>query len=430
MKNKGENWENIKAKIAISNLLEEEKMCNKRKITDKIKTMVAASVMIVSLSGIVFAKDLSNRIYNKYFTGTGIENAINEGYVQNVQMEDQNSSTTIENEETGEIIEDKETTIKVSELIMDDFTLSMTFEVTLSDPIKSIVTGEEVMEMNFPDIVVYDENNIMMNNLYEEDLKKFSERTHIEPKETVNSGVNMFVTERNQNTVKVIYNFYTGGESCYPKSKQLHIDIGRIKVSKKESSMGDEEITIRGNWNFKVDVPEKMYARENIIYKQKSTTNKDFQVESAVLYNTGMEIKMQLKAEKLKSRQEMEASVSEELEFFWSLDENDELNSIDILNYIESYAYEKPEMQQFLQEEFEQWQFEKYLTNSKGEKFEFTQGPRENGGATIDENGMMTATCMFDLTKYDATDEIILHLEYKGKQADVVLERVKEGDEK
>ena len=74
----------------------------------------------------------------------------------------------------------------------------------------------------------------------------------------------------------------------------------------------------------------------------------------------------------------------------------------------------------------EKWQFDKYLTNSNGQRFDFSVGPRENGSAYIDDNGIMTSTCMFDLTKYDATDEITLHLEYKGTKADIVLEKVEQ----
>ena len=69
------------------------------------------------------------------------------------------------------------------------------------------------------------------------------------------------------------------------------------------------------------------------------------------------------------------------------------------------------------------WRFEKYLKNSNGEKFEFTVGPKANGEASI-VDGIMTSTCMFDLTQYDATDEITLHLEYQGKKAKIVLERL------
>lgn len=363
-------------------------------------------------------------IYNKYFTGKGIEKAINEGYIENTKMEEQKSDSTIQNEETGEIIEDNETSVKVSELIMDDFTLSMTFDVTLSDKVKNIITAEEVIEMNFPDIVVYDENNNILNTVYEGDLKDFSNKKNITPNELVNSGVNIFTSEKDGNTVKVVYNFYTGGESVYPKSKELHIDMNRIKVSKNEMTMGDEEITIKGNWEFKVDVPEKMYNRQSVTYIQKSTTNKEFNVTSATLYNTGMEIGIKFKAEKQMNFKDIYSSISPELAFYWTLDEEDELKSLDILNYFENKARSNPEYQELSKNEMEKWNFEKYLTNGKGERFEFSVGPRTNGSASIDEDGIMTSTCMFDLTQYDATDEITLHLEYKGNKADIILQKV------
>lgn len=424
MKSKEENFEYLKERIAISNLLEEEKMKKERKLVNTIKPMVAASVMIVSLSGIVFAKDISNHIYNNFLTGGGVEKAINEGYIENPEMEEQSSNSTIQNEETGEIIEDNETSIKVSELIMDDFTLSMTFEVTLSDKIKNIITAKEVVEMNFSDIVIYDENDIILNNVYEQILNKFSEKNNIKPKEIVNSGLNVFVSEKNDRTVKVVYNLDTGEGNFFPKSKKLHFDINKIKISKNETLLGDEEITIKGDWNFEVEVPEKMYNRENVVYRQKSTTNQDFNVMSATLYTTGTEIKMRFKAEKKISLEEIDSEALKELQFYWSLDEEDELKTIDILNYVESKARETPEYQELSEKERERWEYGKYLTNSKGEKFEFSEGPRANGAATIDDDGIMTSTCMFDLTKYDATDEITLHLDYKGNKADIVLEKV------
>ena len=363
-------------------------------------------------------------IYNKYFTGKGVEKAINEGYIENTKIEEQKSDSTIQNEETGEIIEDNETSVKVSELIMDDFTLSMTFDVTLSDKIKNIITAEEVMEMNFPDMIIYDENNNILNTVYENNLKKLSNENNITPNQIVNSGVNIFTSEKNGNKVKVVYNFYTGGESVYPKSKELHIDMNKIKISKNETVMGDEEITIKGHWNFKVDGPEKMYNRQSVTYIQKSTTNQDFNVTSATLYNTGMEIGIKFKAEKQMSSKDIYSSISPELGFYWTLNNEDELKSLDILNYLERKARSNPEYKELSKNEMEKWKFDKYLTNSKGERFEFSVGPRENGSASIDENGIMTSTCMFDLTQYDATDEITLHLEYKGNKAEVLLQKV------
>ena len=45
---------------------------------------------------------------------------------------------------------------------------------------------------------------------------------------------------------------------------------------------------------------------------------------------------MKFKAKKQLSHQEIETSISKELQFYWSLDKNDELRNIDILNYLES----------------------------------------------------------------------------------------------
>lgn len=362
-------------------------------------------------------------IYNKYFTGKGVEKAINEGYIENTEMEEQKSDSTIQNEETGEIIEDNETSVKVSELIMDDFTMSMSFEVTLSDKIKNIITAEEVMEMNFSYIIIYDENRNILNTVNEDNLKKFSNENNITPNQLINSGVNIFTSEKNGNKVKVVYNFYTGGKSIYPKNKELYIDINKIKVSKNETVLGDEEITIKGNWNFKVEVPEKMYNRQSVTYIQKSTTNPDFNVTSATLYNTGMEIKIKLKAEKQMNLKDIYSSICPELDFYWTLEKDDELRSLDILNYFENKARSNPKYQELMKKEMEKWKFEKYLTNNKGERFDFSVGPRENGSASIDENGIMTSTCTFDLTQYDATDEITLHLEYKGNKAEVLLQK-------
>lgn len=61
MKSKEESLKDLKEKIAMSKLLEEEKMKEKVNIGNVIKPMIAASVMIVSLSGMVFAKDISTR---------------------------------------------------------------------------------------------------------------------------------------------------------------------------------------------------------------------------------------------------------------------------------------------------------------------------------------------------------------------------------
>lgn len=416
--------ENIKDNIAIDNFRE----INKKH--EKVKRMLQSSLMVtvccLSLTGMVFAKDISTRIYNKFYTGIGVENAINEGYIEKVEMEDQISITTIENEKTGDIIKDKETKIKVANLVMDNHSLSMTFEVTLSDQVKDIITADEVKDMNFPDIVLYDENNLALYAWDDYTINKCCDKNNIVIEKALGSGKNNFVSDYEGNTVKVIYNFHGGGNIVFPNCKEIHVDLNEIRVSKNpECATGDEEIKITGDWNFKVDVPAIMYNRNEIQYVQKSTTDKDFNVESAVLYNTGMEIKMKFKAKEYLTSEEIASATCEELAFFYSLDDDDVLNTTDLLNYLQCQARENPKYDELENENMKVWYFEKYLINSNGERFEFSVGPKANGEASIND-GIMTSTCMFDLTQYDATDEVTLHIEYNGKKVDIVLQKVNE----
>ena len=77
-----------------------------------------------------------------------------------------------------------------------------------------------------------------------------------------------------------------------------------------------------------------------------------------------------------------------------------------------------------MKKNFSVWEdFNKYLTNENGEKFDVTLSNRENGGGSIDENGKYTYNAMFDLTKYDITDEITLHVNYHGREAEILLEK-------
>ena len=67
-----------------------------------------------------------------------------------------------------------------------------------------------------------------------------------------------------------------------------------------------------------------------------------------------------------------------------------------------------------------------YLTNESGEKFTLIQGPNENGSKSLSEEGMLTFSGMFDLTKYNETEKVIVHFDYRGQTEEVVLEK---GDE-
>lgn len=422
-------FENLQENIAIENF---RTVYKKHEKTKKIlQSTLTVMICCLSVTGIVFAKDISTKIYDNFFmTGKGMETAMNEGYIENTDMEYENANTTVENTETGEMIEDAETKVKVSEFVMDDFNLSITFDVELSEKAKEIVTADEVWEFNFPDLVISDENNVVLYCPSGVRYEEFSKEKNLglnydeamDKKMYIGSGVNIIPIEREGNHVKVVYNIYTGGDSHYPKSKTLTIDMRKINISKsEEASMGEEEITLTGDWHFDVAVPEKMYNRQSVVYSQVNTTNEDYQVESATLYDTGMEI-----TAKIKTEPKPKYPSFLEHDFYDSLSDDDPLKNEDILGYISWKERQTDAYKEYYEKVDELTNISIYLTNENEETFSLNQGPNENGSIGIDEEGILTYTGMFDLTKYNETEKVIVHFEYRGQTEEVVLEK---GDE-
>ena len=423
-------YNNIASNIGLEKFKIKEKKLNKLK---NISQITLTSVLcMTSLTSMVFAKDISTKIYDNYFgTGEGVGTAIHNGYIEESKTQANSSETIAKNEITGKKIDGVDTKVKIDKFVMDDFTLSITFDVTLSNKIEDVVPINKVADMNFPDMLIYDENNVILYTLEKNSLKEFCkekslnyEEYNLEGEKVINSGVNTYVDEKNGNHVKVVYNIHTGGDS-YPKSKKINVFMKQIRISEDiEAQDGEEEILLQGNWDFSTNVPEKMYNRHNVIFKQTSTTNKDFNVESAVLYNTGTNIRLKFKAEKVKR----EYFNTPELEFYNSLPVDDKLKTQEIWRYLENERYNSDEIREKESKSMEEYRnatnFDVYITNKTGEKFGITVGPRENGSKYLDEDGYMNFEGMFDLTKYNASDELILHVEYKGKNEKITLKKV------
>lgn len=413
---------NLKDNISVSKFRKEK--ARKDKIKNALQSTFAVLLCTFSITGIVFAKDISVKVYENFWgTGNGVGHAMEQGYIEKPEMEPEVSNTVMENEETGEKVEDLETSVKVDELVMDDFNLSITFNVTLSDKALEVIQGEakDVWEMGFPDMVIKDEEDYVVF-MAPQQYKNYD----LDSEKVINTGINSFLEERSGHTLKVVYNIYTGS-AHFPKSKELNVKFGKINISKDETvdaMSGRGEITLTGDWDFKVDVPEKMYNRQRVEYVQKSSTNKDYTVESAIVYDTGMEVGLELK-NVIKDLPE-NPPTTPEIEFYNSLPEDSEFKAEG--NQISSYIYNKlfqsEEHLAYQKAYQEAYDVEVYLLNSDGEKFEFTMGPRENGHKHIsDDKKSLSYGAMYDLTKYDMTDEITVVINKNGREDKIVLER-------
>ena len=426
---------NVQDKIAIEKFKKVEK--RKRKLESILQNTFMFLVGSLSITGIVFATEISTKIYeNKYHTGNGFGRAIEEGYIEKPENATALSNSVIENIETGDKIEDLETKVSVKDFTMDNYNLSISFEVELSEKAKDLISADEIVDINFPDLIVSDENNNVLYCMNQNTLDDFCKEKNVNytPNSAneiifINSGVGTFIESREENKVNVVYAIYTAEEATYPKSKKLNIELNSINISKKEASLGDEEITLSGDWKYSLEIPEQIYNREEISYKQKSTGNESYKLIKANITETGTEIKISTKLENVEYPDSSELS-SEKQKFFNILlksEENEEICTDEILNYLGALREYSPEIQEIRnkQKVFREkyYNIDWYITNSMGEKFKPIDTNRISNDCKYNsQTGELELSGHFDLTKYDLTDEIVLHIKHNGDDFEIMLE--------
>lgn len=301
MNNVNDRYEKVKFKIAISKIKEEERIAMNKNFMNK-KIGIAACLFLTLSTGIVFAKDIKELVINKFGLGEGIETAVENGYIEVVDMEYEASSDINEEfdikENEGIILDNINAEIKIEDFLMDDYNLSADFSIKLENQMSNYLEIDKSVKITFPDLIVIDENNnIIYENSTKERFDSFCKENginycHREYNENyMNSGLNTFLNyvEKNNEVCNISskYNMYTSTE--YPKSKHLKFNINKIKFEKKN---GEEEIEyiVVGSWNIDLDVPEKMYNRTAEHYKVINSENERFNIYSAKVTDTGFEI--------------------------------------------------------------------------------------------------------------------------------------------
>ena len=353
--------ENVRQKIAISNFEEEERLDMKNTRKSMFKIGIAACCVIVSMTGIVFAKDIGNFVKNLFGKNTsdGVDTAVNERYVANVNTEYQNA----------EGIE-----ISVESLIMDDFNFAMNFDVKLSEGYNI----DEFEKTLFTDLVITDENGEMVFNTKDD----MTENGYM-------GAYSMLVTKKTDNEFTVSL-AATGNTKAFPKSKHLTVKFTKLTTSQYVNEQRQDTV-YEGDWTFEVDVPEEFYNRESVIYKVKNCSEEGIDINqvTAVVSNTAFKLSIpEISTDKVD----------------YTLLKADTVGSI----------YDRIALQK------------EYVETEPGKRFEISARSDGDGGYSVPEgeNKIVNYHQTFNLTQYDATDEITVHMfTNKGEEITIVLEK-------
>lgn len=352
--------ENVKLKISISNF-EKEKKKKMRKTSKNITKIAAvACLAIISITGVVFAENIGNFVKNLF--GANTSDGVDIA-VNNGYLAE------IETEpQSADGIE-----INVDSLVMDDFNFAMNFNFKVDE--KHNV--DEFESIQIEDLKIVDETGKTV----------FVTHTHEDAMEY--TGAYSFFANKRGEREFIVSLSATGNPEAFPKSKYLTVTFSKLKTGKLIYLNNIEQKQVscyEGNWKFEVEVPEEFYKRESVVYRVKSCSDDKTVLTKAVLSNTAFKIALTTTTDKID----------------YELLHTSTPKSI----------YDKIALQK------------EYVENSKGEKFETAQRSDGDGGYSLSPDNVIEYYQTFNLTKYDATDNITVHIfTNKGEEIVIELER-------
>lgn len=441
---------------AFSENIEEERYdYEENKTSINFRKMMSLTACLILSLGIIKSNDLAENIYTKYEDTKNIEIAVattginakfkNDFAVSNAEIMDLQNDSKL----TQDSIK-----IAIDEITMDDNLLRVTFDMELAEEVsKNIKYNPEdfyYADIKFEDLIITDENG---NILYSADINNAIEllgiggenRRYILQEQLENElnqnekyfsgNEDYFINKYQNGKVELIYNLnLVGLDKYYPRSKVLNFDIGNIRIITEEYTDGEEIFKYSGKWNFKVDIPENVYSRKRVSFKEISNNigeeNKALKFD---VLQTCSEVKLSLKTiDRASLNPAPCATLLNSLEIG---EPSTQLRDwfVDLFRASDEYKkYEDDLLKSYLISgiKFEDYEeknnYGPYLENENGQKFGLNTGPYSNGGGKFTEDNFYQPSLCFDLTQENMTNKLTLHFNYLDKEYVFEFERESE----
>ena len=379
-------------RYTVRNALKTSKVKKRYGIYRYRKFLATACVGIVIGASLVYAKDIKKNIENIFNNDKGTSKAIAEGYIDNPDM-DYIQSADVDATYNSEVIDAKNTEIKVESMLMDDLNLNFLFSIKVDENIDI----SNIRKIRLPNILITDENNRIIYCENKEQFDKYCLEHNLDyeylkfNENYINNETSYYIKSKDGNTIDLIYNL-SSGIYKYPNSKKLNINITQINMSEKEI-FENEELILNGNWDINVDVAEKFYNREAMVYSVVSCSDDKIDIQEAAVYNTGMVFEFTSQDKPIYDEGDSIEVQREKMEIF---EENN------IIYYVNA----------------------EYIENEKGERFYSSSSTMDSSGTMYEVTGKFTHWQTFDLIPSDATNKLYVHfnLNLQGYSRDIVVE--------
>lgn len=232
----------------------------RRQKRKRISVLKRVAMIVISFgvmtTGIVFADDIINFITSLFTNSTdGIESAVQNGYVQTVDME---------------YVYDNDIGVKVDNVILDDTNLDISF-------IYNYQGNEKIDSLELYEYTIKDENDNILYELTDNTKNEFAFPLYVS---RYNESV---LIENNMYKDSIIYT-----SKDFPNIQNIQLEIRKFKLLHNENSN-----IISGNWNIKINLDRKITNSNNEIY---SVSNNEYLNNSKIeLTETALKIKLDFK---------------------------------------------------------------------------------------------------------------------------------------
>ncbi len=392
---------------------------NGTRIELKYRKIAVVYTLICLISSVVIAINFDTIIkhVNSRSLGEGIDSAINNGYIEDPDMNYIYNNSVVANV-NEDIVENIGLSTKIENFLMDDNNISIEFNFKFDEIIDEYVNLDNINRIFLDDLIVRDDNNIVLySSAKEEQFENYCIENNLnysnykDDNYFFGSGLNSFLVEhsKDEKEINLIYNIYS---SNYPKSRKLYFSFKNIILVDE-----DKNIDLKGNWNIELEVPEIMYNRKSESYKVVNCTNNTFDIYTAKVSETGFEIGFVIndieKVEFPKELQNIQKKIiSENANGTERSKEWD--NILSQSPYKEIYDnYNKKSMPIF----------NGYVENENGEKFECTFSPSRNYKWRWIDNNRYEYYETYGMTKYNSTEKVKVVLDYYEEKVVIELEK-------
>lgn len=366
----------------------------------KYFSLYKVAIIVICLlftSGIAYAT--YNYVKNNFNRRKGIETAINNGYIMNVD---------------GEPVTSNDISLKIDQILLDDYNLDISFDLEF----KNMEIPEDVQAVEFENLLIADENNNILYHSEGRDIfDNFVKSNNLNLKyknyneKYINASSHTHINRENSNSISLIYNIFAYDKTFF-KSNTLNIYADNLIFK-----VNDNNIVIKSNWNIKQDLTSNFQERDSVKYICKNITDENVISVSAITYTTGTNLRLEMKI----PNEEIDAKKLREL--IEKAKSEQQANSIQTTNYYDSDYVTDTEEKLYMQDEHLYNSFNNiFIQTTSGKKFHTTNNITTNETFHISSNNTSIIYLnTFDMTSYDYTDTIYLHFTYNSHEYNIKL---------